>query len=198
MDDREANEINDLLFEQLASLAADSLVEIRKRGLLKPEFLGVLPNKDDDVGERYECIRNSIIEAMKTKHLTPTFQKTSVVSDRTLLGLPQGLGGLCATSNVAAGPSSAEAVEPLAQGQGRTQQTQFVELLAAGAKSQARGLSVSLNSTAVDQSFRQFDGHMQVNATDFRKLPSPSAAELRRLGVNLRDLPVHNASKQSG
>ncbi len=51
----------------------------------------------------------------------------------------------------------------------------------------ARGLSAYLNSTAVDQYFRQFNGHTQVNATDLRNLPYPSAAELRRLGVNLGD-----------
>jgi adenine-specific DNA-methyltransferase len=51
----------------------------------------------------------------------------------------------------------------------------------------ARGLSAYLNSTAVDQYFRQFNGHTQVNATDLRNLPYPSATELRRMGVNLGD-----------
>ncbi len=51
----------------------------------------------------------------------------------------------------------------------------------------ARGLAAYLNSTAVDQYFRQFNGHTQVNATDLRSLPYPSAAELRRLGSKIAD-----------
>lgn len=51
----------------------------------------------------------------------------------------------------------------------------------------ARGLAAYLNSTAVDQYFRQFNGHTQVNATDLRSLPYPSEAELRRLGSKIAD-----------
>ena len=46
----------------------------------------------------------------------------------------------------------------------------------------ARGLAAYLNSTLVDQYFRIFSGHTQVNATDLRKLPYPSVAELKALG----------------
>lgn len=46
----------------------------------------------------------------------------------------------------------------------------------------AAGLAALLNSTVVDQFFRQFSGHTQVNATDLRKLPYPSFDALRRLG----------------
>lgn len=49
----------------------------------------------------------------------------------------------------------------------------------------AFGLAVYLNSTVVDQYFRQFNGHTQVNATDLRNLPYPSHEALTRLGVNL-------------
>jgi adenine-specific DNA-methyltransferase len=45
----------------------------------------------------------------------------------------------------------------------------------------ARGLTVYLNSTAVDQYFRTFSGHTQVNATDLRRMPFPSRDQLRRL-----------------
>lgn len=45
----------------------------------------------------------------------------------------------------------------------------------------AQGLSAYLNSTLADSYFRQFNGHTQVNATDLRKLPYPSAAQLERL-----------------
>lgn len=46
----------------------------------------------------------------------------------------------------------------------------------------ARGLAAFLNTTTVDQVFRQFNGHTQVNATDLRSLRYPSEAELVELG----------------
>ena len=46
----------------------------------------------------------------------------------------------------------------------------------------ARGLCAYLNSTPVDRHFRAFNGHTQVNATDLRKLPYPSARQLVCLG----------------
>ena len=46
----------------------------------------------------------------------------------------------------------------------------------------ARGLSVFLNSTAVDEYFRRFSGHTQVNATDLRVLRYPELKELKHLG----------------
>ena len=46
----------------------------------------------------------------------------------------------------------------------------------------ARGLSVYLNSTAVDEYFRRFSGHTQVNATDLRRLKYPERVELEKLG----------------
>jgi len=46
----------------------------------------------------------------------------------------------------------------------------------------ARGLAVFLNSTAVDDSFRRFNGHTQVNATDLRSMAYPSRGTLVELG----------------
>lgn len=46
----------------------------------------------------------------------------------------------------------------------------------------ARGLALYLNSTVVDQYFRLFNGHTQVNATDLRAMPYPSLAALIALG----------------
>jgi len=46
----------------------------------------------------------------------------------------------------------------------------------------ALGLSVFLNSTAVDDYFRRFSGHTQVNATDLRQLRYPELRELEKLG----------------
>lgn len=46
----------------------------------------------------------------------------------------------------------------------------------------ARGLALFLNSTAVDQYFRQFSGHTQVNATDLRNLHYPTVKQLEKAG----------------
>ncbi len=46
----------------------------------------------------------------------------------------------------------------------------------------AHGLSAFLSSTAVDEYFRRFSGHTQVNATDLRFLLYPELTEIRRLG----------------
>ncbi len=46
----------------------------------------------------------------------------------------------------------------------------------------ARGLAAFLNTTIVDQFFRQFNGHTQVNATDIRSLRYPTVSELDALG----------------
>ena len=55
----------------------------------------------------------------------------------------------------------------------------------------ARGLAVFLNGTAIDDYFRQFNGHTQVNATDLRTMKFPSRAQLAALGkwaINRRKL----------
>jgi len=46
----------------------------------------------------------------------------------------------------------------------------------------ARGLVVYLNARIVDDWFRQFNGHTQVNATDLRSIPYPDIARLIELG----------------
>ncbi len=46
----------------------------------------------------------------------------------------------------------------------------------------ANGLAVFLNSTAVDENFRRFNGHTQVNATDLKMMKYPSLAVLNELG----------------
>ncbi len=53
----------------------------------------------------------------------------------------------------------------------------------------ARGLALYLNSTIVDQFFRLFNGHTQVNASDLRSLPYPSQETLiasRRTASSMR------------
>lgn len=46
----------------------------------------------------------------------------------------------------------------------------------------ARGMAVFLNTTAVDEHFRCFNGHTQVNATDLRLMKYPSREALIQLG----------------
>lgn len=53
----------------------------------------------------------------------------------------------------------------------------------------ALGLAVYINSTLVDEYFRQFNGHTQVNATDLRLLKYPSRKVLIDLGVWAANLP---------
>jgi adenine-specific DNA-methyltransferase len=49
----------------------------------------------------------------------------------------------------------------------------------------ARGLAAYLNSTIVDQYFRQFSGHTQVNATDLRNMRYPTREQLERIGTGI-------------
>jgi len=50
----------------------------------------------------------------------------------------------------------------------------------------AKGLALYLNSLIVDQYFRLFSGHTQVNATDLRKMPYPSEKQLIRIGNHVQ------------
>lgn len=47
----------------------------------------------------------------------------------------------------------------------------------------ARGIAVFLNSTQIDDYFRVFSGHTQVNATDLRQMRFPSHEQLRALAA---------------
>lgn len=47
----------------------------------------------------------------------------------------------------------------------------------------ARGLAVFLNTTAVDEHFRRFNGHTQVNATDLKRMKYPNRDILIKLGM---------------
>jgi hypothetical protein len=52
----------------------------------------------------------------------------------------------------------------------------------------ARGLSLFLNSSMVEERFRAFSGHTQVNATDLRVMRYPSRNALLALGAKFEDL----------
>lgn len=51
----------------------------------------------------------------------------------------------------------------------------------------AKGLTLFLNSTLVDQFFRQFSGHTQVNVSDLRSLKYPTEEQLVALGRQVGD-----------
>lgn len=51
----------------------------------------------------------------------------------------------------------------------------------------AKGLALFLNSTMVDNYFRQFSGHTQVNATDLRMLRYPRREQLEAWGRKVKD-----------
>jgi adenine-specific DNA-methyltransferase len=57
----------------------------------------------------------------------------------------------------------------------------------------AVGLFAFLNSTVVDQYFRCFSGHTQVNASDLRKLPYPDRDTLLTIGRNMTTLNLTQA-----
>jgi adenine-specific DNA-methyltransferase len=54
----------------------------------------------------------------------------------------------------------------------------------------AVGLFAFLNSTVVDQYFRRFSGHTQVNATDLRKLAYPDSKTLKAMGAEMKTLDL--------
>jgi hypothetical protein len=66
---------NEPLFTQLAKLCGEVMHDIRDLGLLSREFLGVLPNDQDALGEKYKRMRQSIIDAFNEQPLMPTFDK---------------------------------------------------------------------------------------------------------------------------
>ncbi|MHB8728433.1 MAG: Eco57I restriction-modification methylase domain-containing protein [Sulfuricaulis sp.] len=53
----------------------------------------------------------------------------------------------------------------------------------------ARGLAMFLNTTAVDEYFRRFNGHTQVNATDLKLMKYPSREALVALGKVAKGIP---------
>lgn len=59
----------------------------------------------------------------------------------------------------------------------------------------ARGLAIFLNSTIIDDYFRRFSGHTQVNANDLKLLRYPSHEILKRLGSWARS--KHNLTQES-
>ncbi|MEQ1556144.1 MAG: Eco57I restriction-modification methylase domain-containing protein [Gallionella sp.] len=62
------------------------------------------------------------------------------------------------------------------------------------AESLAIGLTTFLNSTVLDNHFRVFSGHTQVNATDLRNMRYPSLEQLQSLGLRAKNRPNDQAT----
>ena len=65
----------------------------------------------------------------------------------------------------------------------------------------ANGLTVYLNTTAVDEHFRRFSGHTQVNATDLKQMKYPSRKALIKLGewaLKQKNITQENIDAQFG
>ena len=77
---------NTALFRQLATLAAQSLAAIRDIGLLDVNFLATLPNLHDEIPERYQYIREAIVNAMNEQPLTPTYARSHAPAKQLLQG----------------------------------------------------------------------------------------------------------------
>ena len=77
-------EVNQPLFQQLAALAATSLHYIRDLGLLTTDFLAVLPNPQDAIPARYQCMHHAIVAEMNVQALTPTYAKSHAPANELL------------------------------------------------------------------------------------------------------------------
>jgi hypothetical protein len=75
---------NQPLFQQLAVLIADSLHDIRDMELLTADVLSVLPNPLDQIPERYQAVREAIIDEMNNEPLTPTYTKSHAAAKHLL------------------------------------------------------------------------------------------------------------------
>ncbi|MGZ2466000.1 sacsin N-terminal ATP-binding-like domain-containing protein [Sinorhizobium medicae] len=90
---------NEPIFDQLANLCAQSLYEIKALGLLTPDFLGILPNPQDQIPPRYQPIRTAIIERMKLGPLTPTHDRDHAAANR-LVQAKASLKGLLSNGDI--------------------------------------------------------------------------------------------------
>ena len=65
-------EENLILYQLLPELCIESIKKIKDVGLLNVNFLNVLPNSEDELGENYEQIKENLLIAFKGDSLLPT------------------------------------------------------------------------------------------------------------------------------
>jgi hypothetical protein len=68
---RECDE-NNQLRDKISNLLVNKLIVIKERGLLTIDFLGILPNSQDNLSDFYKPIFNEIIKAFQNNQILPT------------------------------------------------------------------------------------------------------------------------------
>ena len=82
----EDDPFNEYLMKETCDLVEEVLPQIRQRGLLTTEFLAVLPNQDDPLGDFYEPIMDRLVEAFNNERLVPTKQGSHAPAKETFRG----------------------------------------------------------------------------------------------------------------
>ncbi|SDD22698.1 hypothetical protein SAMN05216410_2991 [Sanguibacter gelidistatuariae] len=82
---------NDALVAGIADLLAAKLPEMRAEGLITDGLLGALPNKRDDLPERYGVIRERILSTFAAEPITPTVNSGTSAESTKLLRSPSAL-----------------------------------------------------------------------------------------------------------
>jgi len=90
---RECDENNKLL-DSIAELIAKSLIDIKEHELLSMDFLGILPNTDDNLLHFYEPIHKKIISTFKENPLVPTKNGSFASANELYRCPPRKQGGL--------------------------------------------------------------------------------------------------------
>lgn len=80
---------NNELRDHLADLISDSMAVIRDLGLLTVEFLGVLPNKKDNLSSFYRPILQRLIKTFREENLIPMKQGYHARAERVYRGTAQ-------------------------------------------------------------------------------------------------------------
>jgi hypothetical protein len=102
---------NDQLLASVAALAAESLEDIRDRGLLTVAALETLPIDEDNLSPFYAPITVAIVEAFKSRSLVPTKSGSHRIAENLFRG-PSDIVNLISDEDLAA-ISGAEWVTPL-------------------------------------------------------------------------------------
>ena len=77
---------NEMLCENIADLAVDSLKNIRDRGFLDMSFLAALPNKKDSIDKLYLKIREKLLMAFQKNTLTPAAMGGYAPAEKLIVG----------------------------------------------------------------------------------------------------------------
>ncbi|MEW8200372.1 MAG: hypothetical protein AB2777_22325, partial [Candidatus Thiodiazotropha endolucinida] len=68
---RHDHEDNRAIFKSTAQLLVEAMVHLKETGLLTPEFLGVLPNDEDQLSPFYAVLRETVYNALRNRVLIP-------------------------------------------------------------------------------------------------------------------------------